>query len=454
MNKLFLTAGLMALAASTASATESVGLLNDTGQIQCYLPNFSMVPCDEDGAGDSSAIPRQDARYGRDAAAAMGRLVKIGGGKDGFDFTRLCMNGDAEGEGDCPLEPPLPADPENPEPTDWACVRDNVTGLTWTLGNDVALATWAEASTLGDNGYIRRANKNSRCGLNVGWRLPTRREGFSIKYFGQVTPGVDADYFLPLANAGETQIGFWTTDVNVGFPLLNHVLDFKWASMSGGGQCREIVPDSICATPPPNTDGRWVGHVLLVNGEWNTVHWPEPEKSRGERWEIRDDGLVITDLATGLTWDRCSWGQSGPDCEGTSPVYLRWADAMQIPTIANQQRYKGHYDWRLPNARELESLVKIDAYEPSIDTNIFPNTVPNYYWTASTNWLAAPSTGNYAWCLNFQNAAVASQRKAPAGQPTPERSRVRLVRGGQQFSAFDGISEILFWADFESAPVQ
>ncbi|HDS1579868.1 TPA: DUF1566 domain-containing protein [Stenotrophomonas maltophilia] len=41
--------------------------------------------------------------------------------------------------------------------------------------------------------------------------------------------------------------------------------------------------------------------------------------------------------------------------------------------IANQQRYKGADDWRVPNVRELETLVKIDPAWPAIDLKIFPN---------------------------------------------------------------------------------
>ncbi|HEL4846214.1 TPA: DUF1566 domain-containing protein [Stenotrophomonas maltophilia] len=102
---------------------------------------------------------------------------------------------------------------------------------------------------------------------------------------------------------------------------------------------------------------------------------------------MRNDRLVVADTATGLVWNRCTWGQVGSDCAGEVQLFLEWTDAMQVAEVANRQRYKGAYDWRVPNVRELETLVKIDAAWSAIDGKLFPYTPPTMYWTSSSSWL-------------------------------------------------------------------
>ncbi len=39
--------------------------------------------------------------------------------------------------------------------------------------------------------------------------------------------------------------------------------------------------------------------------------------------------------------------------------------------------------WRLPNVRELMSIVDVGSANPAIDTAAFPNTPSYYFWTAN-----------------------------------------------------------------------
>jgi hypothetical protein len=434
--------------AGIAHAGESIGVLNDTGLGRCYASNFAEVPCEEATTGDGSALPRQDARYGRDAAAATGRLSKIGGGEYGFDFTRLCMSGEAEGAGSCRPSPPKPEDVENPLPTDWACVRDNVTGLTWALGN-LARVNWDEVSSTDEGSFIGHANATARCGLESGWRLPTRREGATLLHFERKYPAIDPTYF-PVLSYVQGDGGspcYWTSDVRAENPIMNHQICFDVA-VQGSYQCRHQVPGTLCDGPLD----MWRGRVLLVNGEWRAPVAPEEGR---DRFEVRAEQGVVEDNGTGLVWDRCSWGQTGDECEGDGTIFQAWADGMQVARIANELRYKGYYDWRIPNPRELETLVKTDAFDPSIDTEAFPNTPSNRYWTSASTWLVEPGAASWAFIVNFDQGAVVTMRKVPSPvTPTPDRCRIRLVRGGDGLTAFDGISERLLMADFEGAPPQ
>ena len=429
-----------------AFAIESVGLLNDTGQTACYGLDYQQVPCTEETTGDGAPLPGQDARFGRDAAAAMGRLAKVGSGELGFDYTRICMSGETEGSGDCPLPPPMPEDVEHPGRNEWACVRDNVTGLTYTLGN-LTQATWAEASSIEEGSYIARANSTKRCNLGSGWRLPARREGYSLSSVDRQIPAVDPTYFPLLARQGYI---WWTGDTHSRVPIANWAMEYAlWADL-GTLQCRDVVPNTFCDPPPEETGGRWVASVQLVNGEWRTSPLTARQRS-AERWQVRSDGLVVADTATGLIWDRCTWGQSGTDCSGEGQLFLEWTDAMHVAEIANQQRYKGAYDWRVPNVRELETLVKIDAAWPSINSEVFPNTPSTMYWTSSNSWLI-PGISIDAWTVLFREGVVSFQEKTVNPEMYPDRSRIRLVRGGQPLSTFDGVSDRLYYADFDGPP--
>lgn len=139
---------------------------------------------------------------------------------------------------------------------------------------------------------------------------------------------------------------------------------------------------------------------------------------------VNPDGTV-TDSETGLTWDRCSWGQTGTDCLGGTASSHTWSDALGVALIANTGNYKGHDDWRLPNVTELESILDLSKSfpDPTIDLTVFPNTNTGLSYWSSTVFTPTPSD---TWAVFFDNGAVfwASQG---------DSLQVRLVRGGQSF---------------------
>ena len=140
-----------------------------------------------------------------------------------------------------------------------------------------------------------------------------------------------------------------------------------------------------------------------------------------------NDG-TITDTTTGLVWDKCSRGQtwSSNNCTGTAGTFT-WQAALQQATAANNTSHRGQTDWRLPNRTEVESLVNINAsVSPAIDTTAFPNTASNEYWT-STSYALDPTL---AWTVLFSNGESRTIGR-------DKTHRVRLVRSGQWFGAFD-----------------
>jgi hypothetical protein len=56
-------------------------------------------------------------------------------------------------------------------------------------------------------------------------------------------------------------------------------------------------------------------------------------------------------------------------------------------------------DWRLPEIKELETIVDYSIYNPSINTTYFTNTANVRYWSSTTY---ATSTSG-AWIVNFSD---------------------------------------------------
>jgi hypothetical protein len=128
------------------------------------------------------------------------------------------------------------------------------------------------------------------------------------------------------------------------------------------------------------------------------------------------DGTV-THLSTGLTWKRCPEGQGGTDCSnGTASVYT-WQQALQV---AGDHSFAGHADWRLPNIRELTSIIELACTHPTINLDVFPMDSGTDVWSSSPFALAP----NYAWGVIFSFGGDNAYNRS-------DEFRVRLVRGGQ-----------------------
>ncbi len=127
------------------------------------------------------------------------------------------------------------------------------------------------------------------------------------------------------------------------------------------------------------------------------------------------EDVVTVDRVTGLMWTSDG---DGYGCNNGDPI--NWIGAV---AWARDNNHAGYRDWRLPNLRELQSLVNTGRHSPALDPIFFPNTrsgSTNGYWTSSGR------AGNRAeaWIVRFSEGIV---------QHTPKSNtfHVRLVRGGR-----------------------
>lgn len=379
-------------------ARGQTGTLNDTGQTACYDATFTPLTCDVATTGNASTRPAQDGRIGRDAAAARGALTKVGGGEAGFDFTRICWNGSPEGtvSGLTPCHGTLVANhsgaPTGTPATDWACTRDNVTGLLWSLQTQTAAWGSATAVSYPDAGH----NAPARCGYSTGWRLPARGELLGIAHNGPATStAIDASYF-PQPVAGP----HWSATVDARSGGTG-----SWAVDFLDGYTVERFQTNPLSVRLVRSVGAAGGSGYVING----------------------DGTV-TDLATQLVWDRCVLGLSGPTCAGTAQA-LSWVAAQAAVKARNASGHLGFSDWRLPNKNELDSLLKLDTTNPAIDATAFPNTPASQHWSATTYAHSATK----AWITYF-SIGLTSAFDIGLG------FSVRLVRGGPWPAGFDGLA--------------
>lgn len=134
------------------------------------------------------------------------------------------------------------------------------------------------------------------------------------------------------------------------------------------------------------------------------------------------DGTV-TDSRTGLMWKQCIEGLGGANCASGSSKSYTWSGAL---AQAEASTFAGYDDWRLPNIKELRSLVEECRISPAINDTLFPNTPNSSFWSGSP--YAGYSTP--AWSVSFGDGYAGYFFRSSS-------YRVRLVRGGQSFETFD-----------------
>jgi hypothetical protein len=116
------------------------------------------------------------------------------------------------------------------------------------------------------------------------------------------------------------------------------------------------------------------------------VRWPSP------RFERR--GEIVLDCLTGLVWTRDA---------NLADFPLSWQEALDYVTAMNKEKAFGYSDWRLPNRRELRSLMSHQTRKPALpEGHPFTNVFLGWYWTSTT----AAINPAYAWYVHMEGARM------------------------------------------------
>lgn len=239
-------------------------------------------------------------------------------------------------------------------------VTDLNTGLMWQKTPDFVRRSWEDAGPYAQS--LELAGYKD-------WRLPTIKELFSLADFRgnirSMRPYIDTEYFAfqyPDTSAGYRIIDaqYWSSNLYVGTAMFGDISAFGFNFADGRIKAYPV------ATPHGVTfrDRRYVRCV------------------RGPRYGINDfhdngDG-TITDRATGLIWMKKDSGKA-----------MTWGEAL---AYAENLSYAGHDDWRLPNVKELQSIVDYtrapDARPPApkgpaIDPIFDMTDTEAWYWSST-----------------------------------------------------------------------
>jgi Protein of unknown function (DUF1566) len=125
----------------------------------------------------------------------------------------------------------------------------------------------------------------------------------------------------------------------------------------------------------------------------------------GKPLSYQDNGDgTITDLNTGLIWEK----KSDDDSIHDKDTAYNWDNAFVVHVAGlNAASFAGHQDWRLPNVKELSSIVDYENVNPAVagafnDTCLFNCTVLTCSCTAPGNYWSSTTFANFpvlAWSV-------------------------------------------------------
>jgi len=144
---------------------------------------------------------------------------------------------------------------------------------------------------------------------------------------------------------------------------------------------------------------------------------------------------TIIDLRTSLTWAKCSIGQTydltSNTCSSSGAIsYSTWQEAL---LAAGAYSVNNINDWRLPNIKELGSLIDRSCAAPAINLTLFPNTISSIYYTSTPYKGASDSTLPYSIAhlvsrvIDFSNGTEVPFSRHDSSLTT---YAVRAVKGG------------------------
>lgn len=271
-------------------------------------------------------------------------------------------------------------------------VADLYTGLVWSRDaapSEFPLA-WREALD-----FVQSLNTAGFGGC-TDWRLPNRRELFSLLSHSRINPALPAGH--PFENVFPGY--YWSASTCARLP------DQAWYLHLGGAKIYRGMKHASCMVWPVRTPPGG-GSSVFQTGQHQCFDetglpedcsgtlqgasvragkpWPSP------RFSVYAD--TVADHMTGLTWMKRADAAGRP---------VSWQEGRDLTDRMSRETACGFSDWRMPHIRELESLVDLGAHSPALAGKDLFRDIRDFYWSATTSRYET----RYAWALYLRDGAV------------------------------------------------
>ena len=283
-------------------------------------------------------------------------------------------------------------------------VDDNVSGLVWQRHHSSAM-TFSDGETYCDDLDL---------GGNTDWRMPNIKELYSLINFSGHTGTMDDTYdsWTP-ANWKLYLDGTYETDDD------SAVFIQEYGNASTGGRildCQVWSSSDPVGTTMNNDDSVLGGNFCDGRIKAYPKHISKFTKCvRGNTDYVNndfastDDGDTVTDSATGLVWTKAYSNDTNefPQISGlgNGDGSMDWSEALGF---CEDLDYAGYTDWKLPDIKELQSIVAYGQAEPVVDTNHFDLDAVDlpdycnggtfsaypYFWSSTTHVEYAPPSSS------------------------------------------------------------
>ena len=234
-------------------------------------------------------------------------------------------------------------------------VTDKVTGLMWQQSDDANTRTFEEAK-----------NYCSACtdGGHSDWRLPDIHEIHLLVSYTHNRPAI-----APVFNAQMS--GYWSSTLGATYPsVIAMALDFQDGSIDEARYDAGVWNDEL--------------YVRCVRGTTPTHNF----KTLGSE--------MVHDELTNLTWQRIDDG-----------VKRYWEEAL---SYCNNLILGGHEDWRLPDVKELLSIVDYSYFNPTLPV-LLETAKDQQYCTFTSSTTPVGTAGGGASSVSFYKGEMSSAKK-------------------------------------------
>jgi Protein of unknown function (DUF1566) len=271
-------------------------------------------------------------------------------------------------------------------------VLDINTGLIWSKNASLSdfPMTWNEALS-----FMEELNQSALYG-HADWKLPNRRELFSLMSHEDVNPSLPHGHPFINVFAGY----YWTSTSCVRLP------NQAWYIHLGGARVFKGMKHGSYMIWPVRIADHLDNQVFKtgqrncydVNGDIidcrNTGQDGEFQSGlQCNKPRFIEDAYSVYDNATNLIWLKSA------NC---SNDMLDWKSAFDLINKMNGEWKYGYNDWRIPSIVELETLTDMSQHSPALPVDHQFINVQEFYWSSTTSMYDA----YYAWVLYLKDGAV------------------------------------------------